>query len=363
MKRISLFCVFLFAVCIGFSQNFPADIQQRLDELQTQIRFSLDSIRIPTNSWTDWGATTSLGSRFLPEQRERADSLGLELHWGLVYDEPMRERLIQLLNNEFREGEVEILVNRTMLRLENMGFEQDAMLAMGVVDTREFRQVLDSLNRNRDRTVRERRYQNFDVFLYLQYDTLAVFRHTMDSIIKQTREDMRIRYSNQRLPVIHRIATACGRIGDKRFVEPLRNALRRPDIDSWEFNAIREALVRMKVEPYYSEFVEEFTFSIEEIKEMHFVLHLHYYADLLRTQASFRELSKFLHSNAYTGLTSEGPDGNASLWALSLIGWDIENEDLQALINSPDFDRERDILKVYDWMQANYGNYIIRRVW
>ena len=367
MKRVILFCVFFSVVFTGFSQEIPTDIQKRLAELQTQIRLRLDSIRV--SDVGVWGGNTSLAERLLPEQRNRADSLGLNLHWGMVYDEPMRERLVQLLNNEFREDEVDILVNRTMESLENMGiaiFEQRAMSAMeDIVNSKEFRQVQDSLDRSRDRTIRDTFYSNFEVFRYLQYDTLAVFRQAVDSVRKQRREDIKIRYLNQRLSVqtMQVIAQTSGRIGDERFVEPLRNALRRPGIDNREFNAIREALVRMKIEPYYSEFVEQFTFSVEEIKELRFVFHLHFYSDLLRTQSSFRQLSKFLHSNAYTDLTGDGAEGDASLWALSLIRRNIVNEDLQALINSPDFDSERDILKVYEWMQANYGNYIIRRVW
>jgi len=365
MRTKILFYVFLFVVCAGFSQNIPADIQQRLDEIRVQTRVRLDSARV--NGLGVLPGVDLLSTRLfpLPEQRKRADSLGLELHWGMVYDEPMRERLVQLLNNKIREDELEILIDRAMARIENMGmaiFEQDAMVAMGVVNTREFRQVQDSLNRNRDKTVRERPYQNFDVFQYLQYDTLTVFRQTVDSLKKQEREDFRTHYLNQRIE-ISMIALVCGRIGDERFVEPLINALNRPDIDNREFGAIRESLVRMKVEPYYSEFVEDLIFSLEEIKEMDFVTHLNFYVDLLHTQESFRELSKYLHSNAYTNFSSEGPGGNASLRALQLINQNIENEDLQILINDPSFDRRRDILKVYDWMQENYGKYEIRRIW
>jgi hypothetical protein len=355
MKRIILFCIFLFVVFAGFSQNVPTDIQQTLDELQVQIKLGLDSIR--TNPRLgDWGANSLLSERLLPEQRMRADSLGLNLHWGMVYDESMRERLVQLLNNEFREDEVETLVNRAMSRITT--FDQRAMLAMGVIDTREFRQVQDSLNRHRNRAVREDLYQYPEVFRYLQYDTLAVFRQTMDSLIKQRREDLRIQYLNRQAP-IRTIAITCGLIDDERFIEPLKNVLNIPDIDRRIFDDVRDALVRMKVEPYYSEFVEEYTFSMEEVKEMEFAFHLGDYVNLLRTQASFRELSKFLHSDAYTVYTSEGPGGNASQAALRLIHRNIENEDLQLLINT----QKRDILKIFDWMQENYGNYKIKRVW
>ena len=358
MKRIILLCVFTFTVCAGFSQEIPADIQQRLDELQAQFRLSLDSIR--TNpDLVNWSIDALLSRWFPLEQRNRIDSLGLELHLGMVYDEPMRERLIQLLNNEFREGELEILVDRAMARITT--FDQRAMWAMGVFETREFRQVQDSLNRHRDREVRERLYSNPEVFRYLRYDTLAIFRQTMDSVKKQAREDLRIHFLNEReIARTAMITSAAGRIGDERFVEPLRNALRY-----WgEFRAIRDALVRMKVEPYYSEFMEEYTFSMGEIQEMEFVVDLHRYVDIVRTQASFREVSKFLHSNAYVEISSRtGPFGNGWEEALGVIRRNIENEDLHRMINDPAFDRERDILKVYDWMQENYGNYIIRRVW
>ena len=355
MKRIILSCVFIFTVCVGFSQEIPTDIQQTLNELQAQIRLSLDSIR--TNpDLVDWSIDGLLSTRFSPEQRNRIDSLGLKLQLGMVYDEPMRERLIQLLNNEFREGELEILVDRAMARITT--FDQRAMHAMGIVDTREFRQVQDSLNRHRDREVRERLYQDFEVFRYLQYDTLAVFRQAVDSVRKQERENLRIHFSNQRVRT-PMLAAAAGRIGDERFIEPLRNLF-----SDLGFPVIRNALVRMKVEPYYSEFMEENTFSMEEIKEMDFVTHLDNYVYVLRSQASFRQLSKFLHSDAYVDESSRtGFFGNAFEDALALIRRNIENEDLQQMINDPSFDRERDILRVYEWMQENYGNYIIRRVW
>jgi hypothetical protein len=50
--------------------------------------------------------------------------------------------------------------------------------------------------------------------------------------------------------------------------------------------------------------------------------------------------------------------------AFSLIRDHIENEDIQAVIkNKNAYTNPELVMPLYNWMQANYGKYKIRRLW
>jgi hypothetical protein len=88
------------------------------------------------------------------------------------------------------------------------------------------------------------------------------------------------------------------------------------------------------------------------------------FAEFLHSQESFRELSKYLLSSAYTMYTSEGPAGVAYGTAFRYIMKYIENEDLWEIIGNPrTFDIKEGRFKIYEWMQENYGKYKIKRLW
>lgn len=249
--------------------------------------------------------------------------------------------------------------------------------------------IQDSLNKHRDREKHPDLYQNFDVFLYMKLDTTVRFHIVKDSLIKAKQESVITDYLTQYQFSISRLIDACGYVNDKRLVEPLINLLnenikRKDELETLltgdntfsekeTLNSkkearelliyeIKDALIQMKIEPYYSDFFKSKIHSIEELKREKLV-DIETFSIILHDQESFLELSKYLHCSAYTNLSSEGPYGTAYVDACREIKKYIKNKELQDILNSPDFDLERDRFKIYDWMQENYGKYEIKRLW
>jgi hypothetical protein len=126
----------------------------------------------------------------------------------------------------------------------------------------------------------------------------------------------------------------------------------------------------MKIEPYYSDYLKAHSHSLQEIKEMKFAIEIGTLSVLLYSQESFLELSKYLHSSAFTGgwypPGSNGIlqyNGKAYENAIGEIKKYIENKDLWEIINKPAFDAAKDRFEIYDWMQKNYGKYQLKKIW
>ena len=198
-------------------------------------------------------------------------------------------------------------------------------------------------------------------------------------------------------------AEICGYIGDKRFIKPLIELLNNFDKsledlkksfeeeysdeeDDWDVEKdsdvinlnyqrgkVLEALARMRIEPYYSDYIKKRTLTKEQIMDEKERLNFNIYdfVYVLGTQKAFLELSKYLLSNKpYQTISSD--DGNYSLpvseSAFYLIRDNIENKDLQKMIKEVDiYDDDYDLATlekpIYDWMQKNYGKYKIKRIW
>jgi hypothetical protein len=164
----------------------------------------------------------------------------------------------------------------------------------------------------------------------------------------------------------------CGYIGDNRFIQPLIELLNRAEEDSQKETVI-EALVRMHVEPYYSDYVKKRTLTMEQIKDENEWLEfkLDDFVDVLGTQEAFLELSKYLLSNKpYSTIVIDYKDHTeyrhspASDYAYMLIRDNIENQEVQEMIGKESIEDYAPFLKpLYDWMQKNYGKYKIRRIW
>jgi hypothetical protein len=404
MKRKILFFVllhvFLMTICFsqkdylqGLPENTPEDIENRLLKIKSEIKLKLDSCRINDNvgNWFINYLSWCL-NEYPKDLKSKADSLNIVLDWMMVYDDDMIERIIQLLNNEYLKDELETLVNRQMaIFSQNSGFEQDAIWQMKIDTSKVFLMIKDSLNKHRNREIHPELYQNFDVFLYMQLDTTTRFRIVLDSVIKSEREKEKAYYLNKYYFDIKGLIKSCGYIKNKRLIKPLVNLLEkmiernnelsilitknennRDSIGIWYdekrengflIDATETTLVRLKVDPYYSEFIKNHSHSLEEIQKMEFAPYIEYIPDLLQNQEVFLEISKYLYSSAYTAFTSEGPAGKAYQYAYREIKNFIENKELQEIINKPDFDLEKDRFIIYDWMQKNYGKYEIKRLW
>jgi hypothetical protein len=384
------FCLFFVSAKIS-----AQDIQQKLNNLKNKITLALDSCRTNTNlGYLSYGLLNWYLLDNPIDTKKEKELYDIQLNWAMVYDDKMIERIIKLLNNEYREDELETLVDRQMaIFSQNLGFEQRAARKMMVDTSKIFIFVQDSLNKYRDKEIHLELYQNFEVFKYMQLDTTPLFFSVLNNVIKTTREETVNYFLNQYHFDIAALIKTCGYINDKRLVKPLINLLEKlikknkelealliknedieenEDIANWLnkkneneilIEYIRFTLVRLKVEPYYLDFFKSISQSIEEIKKMNLVTEIQTFSKVLHNQESFLELSKYLHSSAYTGATGDGYYGIAYEDAYREIKKYIENKGLWNIINKPDFNLETDRFKIYDWMQKNYGKYKIKRIW
>ena len=164
----------------------------------------------------------------------------------------------------------------------------------------------------------------------------------------------------------------CGYIGDKRFIKPLIEILNKAEED-YQKEKIIEALTRMRVEPYYSDYVKKRTLTMEQIKDEDKWLDfkIEDFVNVLGTQEAFLELSNYLLSNKpYSTIVIDYEDHPehrhypVSDNAFILIRDNIENREVQEMIGKKSIEDYTPYLKpLYDWMQKNYGKYKIKRIW
>jgi hypothetical protein len=342
------------------SQDLPEFVQNKLDMEKEETREYLINYRISKNLlWPSY----ALGVLFSERESYILDSLGLKLHVSMVYDDDMRERMVELLENKYRQYELDTLINRYMFELMDTRYKVRAV-DMCKFDTIPFFKImLDSINKANSND-RNNKYKLFDL---LHLDTTLAYQTAYSETVKKDKERIETDYLTDTLRIETYIAELCGYVGDKRFVAPLEKILEREK----DNKRVLEALVKMKVEPYYANYLTERTRSIEDIKKEKPRFSLDDFVYVLGNQEAYLELSKYLLSEVEgtvdvidmpdTTMYSESP---IYLEAISLIGR-IKNPALQKIINTPNFDKkkESDRLKVYKWMQKNYGKYQIYRIW
>jgi hypothetical protein len=195
-----------------------------------------------------------------------------------------------------------------------------------------------------------------------------VYKNALEKVLENRKKEIEESIQNNPYYDPGYIAMLCGYIGDKRFIAPLEKILKRKK----DNKGVLEALVRIKAEPYYTDYVSERTRSIEDIKEYspHFSLNDLVY--VLGDQNAYLELSKYLLSSV-DGSCDVIDSRDTTFYncipiyidAMFRISRDIRNPSLQKIVNAPNFDREnkKDCLKVYKWMRKNYGKYEIFKRW
>jgi len=373
MKRMFFLTAMCFAILsIANSQPIPLEIQQRLQDIQDEARTRLDEFRISGRGELP-RPQHGLRWSFSSVERALVDSLDLELNMGMVFDDAMRDRMVQLMRGEFREDELDTLVNRSINRdHRQITFKRNA-LRIPQIDTLSIfiearNSLYDSLEAEDPWNINKRRRGTHDleVFRSLQLDTLSIFKQTFNEIVERERERERERLLANPGRFNSILIELAGLIGDERFIEPLMEALEEQNRPR---RAI-EALVRMRVEPFYSDFVRERTLTTEQImNDERLRFQLEDFVDILGTQQAFLELSRFLLSNKPHQINVIDGVGYhvspASDRAFRLIQRNIINEELQEIMRGEmgwriDPNTKR---PAFEWMQANYGNYEIRRIW
>ena len=358
------------------SQEMPAFVQQRLDSLNNKAQTCLTIYRYGYSPYSpDGDLPNQLRYSFLEEEGILLDSLGLELNIGMIYDNEMRDRLVQLIRNEYSECELDTLVNRYINR-ELSSFERRAMemcrvdtFSIVVKKTDSLFVLLETQN-TLDMFKKRNKIYHYEAFKSLKLDTTTIFIQTYNKVVYQARERERKEWLTKTYYDYTYLAELCGYIGDERFVKPLIEVLEKPD--NFRKEKVLEALARMRVEPYYSDYVKKRMLTNDQImnEEKWLDFRIEDFVYVLGTQEAFLELSKYLLSNKpnTTEVTdyadhAEYRDFPVSQDAYFLIQDNIINEDIQKIMGP--YREDIDVLfkPIYDWMQKNYGKYKIRRIW
>jgi len=378
MRHILLYILFFSLLAVNSlqaqQQKLPAFVQQRLDSVKNKTSKTLKDFRF-VQTEINWFECLPylLSNVFSRQEQQIIDSLGLNLSLGMVYDNESRKRMIQLMRDEYREDELDTIVNR------QIGYRMDRLKigAMKICkfDTMQvFKTTLDSFyievkNQNpNDSILRKYEYlrkqdYKYDVFKLLKLDTVLIYKETLQKIIEQAKIDERKDYlTNDRTQLNMRwFRLICENIGDIRFknllIELYNNAAYK--------DGYYKSLIKLKVEPYYSEFAKKRFLTAEQINDtttyQPFLLDDLVY--FVGTQKAFLEISKYLLSGKrYYG--SEIPPDYVATIAFYLLRDNIQNKDFQAIIkDNDDGCVQRYSMQMYDWMRKNYGKYKIKRIW
>jgi len=358
------FCLFSIA-CRG-QQDYPEDVQIALKTLKCIAKNNLENYR----HGYDEPFFTQLMYKFrYPDSLyKKAETCNLNI--GMLYDEDMRNRMVQLMNNEFSEIEMDSLV-RYRFKTLYWHFEKQAFQKTKIDTFPVFRASIKKLYEDLEKDDKIDKHKQlgliyeFELFKQLQLDTIKEFKEVYLDIV-QTEENNFVEsmLSNNGFDY-SRIAELSGYINDKRFIQPLIAALNKPK--NFKQEVVFEALARMKVEPYYTQYIERRTRSLSQIKKERPDFRIEELAEVIRTQESFRELSKYLLSDVpYSVDISEQGYTYYPIYidAYILIRDNIENKYIQELLSPHGAYEDKEVLqKAHDWMQANYGEYEMKYIW
>ncbi len=366
MKKI-LFVITLLFPCMASAQKIPPYLQKELNRIQVEEKIGLKNYYLYPNE----GRLSVHGLYYsLPESMyDIASKYNLTL--ADIYDKEMRMRVLQLLNMEYEPFEIDTLVNRYVAfskfsdELEAMG--RCKFDTMGIFKKEYNVLIKDPVRMAKIKYIGSIAHRQYEIFKRLNLDTTNCFRIALKQINKENETKGRL-YFKKNMNDYSSIAMVAGQIKDPMFIKPLIAALEKPK--NFNIQDVEEALVRMRVEPYYTQYVKKRTSSIEKIKTESLDYSMNDLASVLATQESFLELSKFLLSDYPStyeiidrGYGSESIVFSRASDAYSLLLQMITNEDLQKRFREIDRDEKKNQLEMYKWMQKNYGKYKIRRFW
>ncbi|MDR0604845.1 MAG: hypothetical protein LBG80_11130 [Bacteroidales bacterium] len=380
MKRIVCIIIYcLLVLSVVQAKQLPDFVQQRLDSIKRETARSLRDYRV-WNVDIDGRETLPRRLGFFPsgyilsyEETYLIDSLGLNISVGMIYDDEMRDRILQLMRNEYREDELDTLINRYM-GYNLSSYEYDAMEMCGFDTMEVFRNTLDSLYldiKSKEGTPYSKSMYKDKVFKLLQLDTTNIYKRIRNQVVEREREREKQELLNDTNDINTYLAELCGYIGDKRFIKPLIEILNKAEED-YQKEKIIEALARMRVEPYYTDYVKHRTLTPEQIRDEKWLdFKLEDFVYVLGTQEAYLELSKYLLSNKPNTIVIEDAEDHpeSTIYPVSdeafyLVRANVKNNDLQEIMKGEDSVSDPKVLRqTYDWMQKNYGKYKIKRIW
>jgi hypothetical protein len=186
-----------------YGQQLPEDIQQRLDSLKNRAKMALDNFRIHPGTGELYSG--ELRYKFSIPIYLFYKSHEYNLNLGMIYDDEMRDRIVQLMRNEYREDELDTLVSRLIDRYP-IQYENYAMEACKFDTLPFFKTALDSfyleLKNKSTKNIGYPHMYIYDVFKLLKLDTTEIFKQTYNRIRERERERERERDLLQKLITI-----------------------------------------------------------------------------------------------------------------------------------------------------------------
>ena len=371
MKQIICSIIIFWGILLsGYGQQeYPAEIQTVLDRLEDNAKDKLARYRWRGNK-ERFRFELMYEFQFPDSLARKAENSNLNI--GMLYDEDMRNRIVKLLKGEIEPYEMDSIeffcrTEYTYDGLKRWAFYEARIDTISFFQT-ELKKLYEDLEKENKVEMHKKLNNIYDVELFeqLKMDTISEYQKIYQDMVKSAYSrnfENKLKYykSNDH----SEIAKLSGYINDKRFIKPLIAALNEPE--RFKKEVVLEALARMKIEPYYSQYFKERTRSMDEIKKERPDFQVEDLADIIRTQESFREVSKYLLSDVPYIIDISNIGSTYSLISTKaywLLKDNLENEDLQKLLAPYGAYEDKDVLqKTYDWMQKNYGKYEIKRVW
>lgn len=266
---------------------------------------------------------------------------------NLVYDDYSRHRVLQLLKNEFEKGELDTLVKR-----------HASISARKIVNAEIWK-----------------KYGESDIVQYnaLQNKDSLPYKLFLDSLIEVRKPIERDLLENTYRFELQEVIKLAGCIEFEGIEEQLELMLKDTTLSKMK-DDIFIALVRHKVEPYYTIFFEKHKYNpmkyeeydrctneIWDIKEL---------VEYAPCQKSILYTIDYLKCNDYYILTNA--DGTEPVKktvkgeTLKLLCTYLFNSDLMQLIkgfSDKYYITDDECQQVINWLKANYGKYEIRRFW
>lgn len=354
MKLIISFVLLLVNV-VAFAQADCEKLDAMLKKYQTTHHESLRIIRSIDDDveCVEDNIPVDLTDYFEREEADMFYSCGREPKASLMYDEYSRKRILQLLKNEFEEGELDSLVDMYSSFSAREGVYIGKYRFTGKED-----------------------YKN----KFLRDRNSEEYKQLVDSCIELCKPIQRERLLTTYCFSIKYIIKLAGIIESKEIVDQLLRMYDDPKCEEYK-SRIYIALVRQKVEPFYSNFIREGKY--DESKDYYDIMpnvniwnrtSVVYYT---YSQEAILDLLPYLDSDKFGTLvvaseTTQYFDTPLKMDAFRVIMEFLINKDFWTKLGvdnpqkfSPpdDFLTPKRVKMIKKWIKSNYGEYQLRRFW
>lgn len=323
----------------------------RFEELVTEEKNRLNDIRCGRQLTGLW---VSQYHYFVPTQFNisQYEKMGFRKTINDLYSLEMRKRVLQLLRNQYNEGEMQKSLDWYM-EYHEMEFEY-------IVDSQANSLYMDSTD------------AQFSSFL--KSEKFSMFK---DSVLNAIRHERELKAKNEYLFAIEPVLALCGKLHDPEIQNELFSMYRQDSLKNCQ-KYIAIALSLQGIEKYQNEILEQNAYSqSDDIRSQYEKVENLYFC--VESDTAFYEIAKYLKTNKYVYMeTADGDveDIPTSAWvyAFGRIVENVTNPSLFEYIDMPnpwttpntghwEYINEERRDKMYEWMMNNYGNYQLWQRW